>query len=81
MTIFSIKRDHENIFRFLSILFLCDFNVIIFLVWMRVIGMFGGISKIFSICKYPFYHSDVWGISKTFSISKYSFYELKSRKQ
>ena len=43
--------------------------------------MFEGISKIFSICKYPFYHSDVWGISKTFSISKYSFYELKSRKQ
>ena len=39
---FSMKRDHENIFRFMSILFLRDFNVIIFLVWMGVIGMLRG---------------------------------------
>ena len=32
MIIFSIKRDHENIFRFVSILFKFDFNIIIFLV-------------------------------------------------
>ena len=43
--------------------------------------MFGGMSEIFSICKYPFYHRDVWGISKIFSICKYPFYELKRRKQ
>ena len=43
--------------------------------------MFGGISEIFSICKYPFCHRDVWGISKIFSICKYPFYELKRRKQ
>ena len=43
--------------------------------------MFGGISKVFSICKYPFYHRDVWGISKIFIICKYPLYDLKSRKQ
>ena len=43
--------------------------------------MFGGISKICSICKYPFYHRDVWCISKIFNICKYPFYELKRRKQ
>ena len=43
--------------------------------------MFGGISKICSICKYPFYHRDVWCISKIFNICKYLFYELKRRKQ
>ena len=35
--------------------FLCDFSIYIFLVWMGVIVMFGGISKNFSICKYLFY--------------------------
>ena len=30
MIFFSMKRDCEIIFRFVSILFLCDFNVIIF---------------------------------------------------
>ena len=54
MTIFSIKRDHENIFRFIRILFYVILMCNYFLVWMGVTGMFGGISKIFSICKYPF---------------------------
>ena len=39
MIIFSIKRDHENIFRFVSILFYVI--LIYFLVWMGVIVIFG----------------------------------------
>ena len=51
---FSIERDCESIFRFVSILFKCDFNVIISLVWWGSGRCLGVWVKIFGFCEYAF---------------------------
>ena len=45
--IFIIKMGSESIFRFVSILFKCDFKCNYFLVSKGVMGMFGGMGKNF----------------------------------
>ena len=47
MIIFWYEKGSWEYFQIYKDTFLCDFNVVIFLVWMGVIRMFGGIGKKF----------------------------------
>ena len=48
------------------------FNVIIFLVWKGVVGIFGGMGKNVRVCKYPFYRLK----SYKYNLSQVTYYTL-----
>ena len=54
MRIISVKKNHGNIFRFVSILFIGDYKYNYFSVWKGVMWMLCGWVKICEDCMYTF---------------------------
>ena len=54
MRLISVKKNHENIFRFVSILFMGDYKCDYILVWKGVMWMLWGRVKICENCIYAF---------------------------